>query len=93
VPNVGLVVQADKNFYRPLRAYRDHQDKVVAARKHGKGLDMTYEFMIAGDGIEIPTEPALDLDAFLHGLADESEMAAVLASLPGGWRLVKRLPW
>jgi DNA-binding MarR family transcriptional regulator len=93
LPNVGLIVQADKIFYRPLRAYRNHQDKVIAARKRGKGIDTTFEFMIAGDGIEIPTEPVFDLDAFLHRLADESEMAAVLESLPDGWRLVKRPPW
>ena len=93
IPNVGLIVQAHKNFYRPLRAYRRHQDKVVAARKRGQGKDTKYEFMIAGEGIEVPAGLAPDLDAILHRLADEDEARAVLASLPDGWRLVKRVPW
>jgi DNA-binding MarR family transcriptional regulator len=93
LPNVGLLVQSDKNFYRPLRAYRQHQDKVIAARKRGKGLETTYEFMIAGDAIEIPAGLAPDLGALLDHLADEAEMRAVLDSLPDGWRLVKRPPW
>ena len=92
-PTSGCVVQADKNFYTPLRAYRKRQDKVIAARKRGKGKEMTYEFMVAGEPIEIPAGLAPDLDALLHRLADEAEMRAVLDSLPDGWRLVKRPPW
>ena len=93
LPNVGLIVQAHKNFYRPLRTYRRHQDKVIAARKRGEKLDTTYELMIAGAGIEIRPAPEIHLDVFLHRLADESEMRAVLDSLPDGWLLVKRVPW
>jgi len=93
LPTVGLIVQADKNFYTPLRVYRSHQDRVIAARKRGKGKETTYEFALAGDAIEIPTWPALDLDALLHDLADEDEMNAVLESLPDGWLLVQRIRW
>ena len=93
LPNVGLIVQAHKNFYRPLRAYRRHQDKVIAARKRGTGKNTTYEFAVAGAGIEIPAGLAPDLDAFLHRLTDEAEMRAVLDSLPESWQLVKRPRW
>lgn len=93
LPNVGLVVQADANFYKPLLARRRLQDRVIAARKRGQRRDTTYEFMVLGEGIEIPAGLAPDLDALLDNLADEAEMRAVLDSLPDGWRLVKRPPW
>lgn len=93
LPNVGLIVQARTNFYRPLRAYRSREDKVIGARKRGTGKDTAYEFAVACEAIEIPAGLAPDLDAFLHSLADEGEMRAVLDSLPDGWQLVRRPRW
>src|SRR5207244_236622 len=93
LPNVGLLVQSDQNFYRPLLARRRLQDRVIAVRKRGQGIETTYDFMVFGGGIEIPAGLAPDLDALLDHLADEAEMRAVLDSLPDGWRLVKRPPW
>jgi DNA-binding MarR family transcriptional regulator len=92
LPNVGLLVQSDKNFYKPLLARRRLQDRVIAVRKRGQRRDTTYEVMVLGEGIEIPAGLAPDLGALLDNLAAEAEMRAVLDSLPDGWRLVKR-PW
>jgi DNA-binding MarR family transcriptional regulator len=91
--NVGLLVQSEQNFYKPLLARRGLQDRVIAVRKRGQGKDTAYGFRVFGEGIEVPAGLAPDLDALLDHLADEGEMRAVLDSLPDGWRLVKRPPW
>ena len=92
-PNVGLLVQAHSNFFRPLLALEPTGGSAFAARKRGKGKETAYELRAAGDGIEIPAAHGIDLDALLHELADEDVARAVLDSLPDGWRLVKRVPW
>jgi DNA-binding MarR family transcriptional regulator len=93
LPNVGLLVQSDPNFFRPLAKRRRLQDRVIATRKRGQGKQTRYEFMVLGKGIEIPAGLAPDLDVLLHDLADEAEMRAVLESLDDGWQLVWRPRW
>jgi hypothetical protein len=93
LPNVGLLVQSDPNFFRPLARRRRLQDRVIAARKRGQGKQTRYEFKVLGERIEIPAGLAPGLDAVLHDLADEAAMRAVVESLDDGWLLVKRPRW
>jgi hypothetical protein len=59
VLSVGLLVQSEANFYRPLveRGYR--RGDVLAVRKRGRGKETRYEFRrIASDGVEVrPDSP------------------------------------
>jgi hypothetical protein len=38
-PNIGVLVQADANFYRPLVNKLSRWDGIIAVRKRGKGAD------------------------------------------------------
>jgi hypothetical protein len=48
-PNIGLVVQADKNFYKPLIESKYLHDCVICVCKHGAGRHTTYDFAQAGN--------------------------------------------
>jgi hypothetical protein len=83
-PNVGLVVQADANFYSPLIRRFSGWDGLVAVRKRGSGKETRYEFArIVGDPVEVPQADA-SFDALLEGLADETEMQRIVHALVSG---------
>ena len=87
--NIGLIVQAEHNFYRELVKSTYLHDGVIAVRKRGKGKDTKYEFARAGDRIDLPLDE-FDFDSFLEHLADPAEMQAVIDSLPEGWYFSRR---
>lgn len=88
VPNLGLIVQSDRNFGGRLRRYRKRiPGSVIGARKRGNGLGTAYEFFLAGDGVQVDWR--FDLDAFLEHLADPVEMDAVVRDLPPSWWFVR----
>ena len=80
-PNVGLVVQADTNFYSPLIKCLPGWDGVVAVRKRGTGKETWYEpARVAGNLVAVPPLDA-SFDALLEELADQTTMQAALDSL------------
>jgi DNA-binding PadR family transcriptional regulator len=91
-PNIGLVVQADQNFYEPLMKNKYLHDRVICVCKRGSGLDTRYDFARAGDPILIDVDE-FDLDAFLEHLADPAEMQTVIDTLPADWYFSRRSTW
>jgi hypothetical protein len=51
VPNIGLVVQSEANFFGRLLDSPPPPGKVLAVRKRGQGKEMRYEFRRMGKGI------------------------------------------
>jgi DNA-binding MarR family transcriptional regulator len=91
-PIIGLIVQAERNFYRPLIKSTYLHGGVIAVRKLGQKKDTRYEFARAGTAIEIPPDE-FDFGSFLQHLADPTEMQAVVDSLPDGWYFSRRSTW
>jgi hypothetical protein len=92
-PNIGVVVQAESNFYSRLSRSVSRWEGVVAVRKRGTGKETRYEFArTAGALVEIPVDYT-EFDALLAELADAAEMETVLDSLPPYWHFSRRSLW
>jgi hypothetical protein len=91
--NVGLVVQAESNFYRPLVERFGHRDGIIAVRKRGTGTETRYKFArIAADPVDLsPVNETFD--ALLEQLADPAEISRILDTLPPYWHFSRRSLW
>jgi DNA-binding MarR family transcriptional regulator len=98
--NVGLIVQAPRNFYLHLTRIPDLTSRIIkVVRKTAKkttknGVEKKIDYRCEAIGDALPVSYELpDLETVLNEIADEEFARETLDSLTADWKLVKKLPW